>query len=117
MKRQITLILFALLFIPFLAFGDGMPIDKNGRFYGGSTTVITLTKEQIKTLSLPENKWHRMALTDEQRSKLKKEAGKSHQSSCFMIPASENPTVHVKLQIAPSFQRDRGRDSPCIFEV
>lgn len=63
--------------IPFLALADGMPIDKNGRFYGGPTTVITLTKAQIKSLSLPENKWHRMALTEEQRAKLKKEAGKS----------------------------------------
>lgn len=74
---RIASILLVIMAIPFLALADGMPIDKNGRFYGGPTTVITLTKAQIKSLSLPENKWHRMALTEEQRAKLKKEAGKS----------------------------------------
>ena len=49
-----------------LSFADGMPIGKNGRFYGGPTTVIILTKEQIKILSLPEENWKRISLTDEQ---------------------------------------------------
>ncbi len=80
---RITSILLVIMAIPVLALADGMPIDKNGRFYGGPTTVITLSKAQIKALSLPENKWHRMALTDEQRDKLKKEAGKS--PSLFMF--------------------------------
>jgi hypothetical protein len=77
MTRIAAIILLILAIVPRLALADGMPIDKTGRFYGGTTTVITLTKAQIKTLSLPENKWHRLALTDEQRAKLKKESGKN----------------------------------------
>jgi len=60
-----------------LLWADGMPIDKNGRFYGGPTTIITLTTEQIKKLALPENAGKRLALTEVQRAKLKKETGKS----------------------------------------
>ncbi len=80
---RLASILLVIMVMPVLVLADGMPIDKNGRFYGGLTTVITLTETQIKTLSSPENKWHRMALTDEQRCKLKKEAGKS--PSLFMF--------------------------------
>lgn len=77
MKRKVLITLLVLCLLTQWVFADGMPIDKNGRFYGGTTTIITLTKAQIKTLSLPEKKWKRMALTEEQRTKLMNEAGKS----------------------------------------
>lgn len=83
MTRSVATFLFIISIMPGIALADGMPIAKNGRFSGGQTTVITLTRAQIKMLSLPENKWHRIALTDEQRAKLNKEAGKS--PSLFMF--------------------------------
>ncbi len=69
-------ILTLIFIIPCLALADGMPIDKAGRFYGGPTTIINLTKQQIKTLADPAMKWKRIPLTEEQRSKLLNETGK-----------------------------------------
>ena len=77
MKTLVFLSFLPLLLFASLSFADGMPIDKNGRFIGGKTTVITLTSEQINILSQPEEKWKRIALTDKQREKLMKEAGVS----------------------------------------
>jgi hypothetical protein len=67
----------ATFILPSISFSDGMPIDENGRFYGGSTTVIELTTEQIESLSTPEIRWNRIPLTKKQRDKLKEESGKS----------------------------------------
>ncbi len=75
MRIPVT-ILTLLFIVPCLASADGMPIDKAGRFYGGPTTIITLTKEQLKTLADPKMKWKRIPLTAEQRAKLMKETGK-----------------------------------------
>jgi hypothetical protein len=71
------MILLGSIMAPQFALADGMPIDQSGRFSGGPTTVITLTAAQIEALAVPENKWRRIALTGEQRTKLMKEAGSS----------------------------------------
>ena len=73
--RIVITMLTLILILPCVAMADGMPIDKAGLFSGGPTTIITLTKEQIKTLADPAMKWKRMPLTDKQRAKLMKEAG------------------------------------------
>lgn len=71
--------------IPCMALADGMPIDKTGRFYGGPTTIITLTQEQQKTLADPKMKWKRIPLTEEQRAKLMKETGKGLTMFMFYV--------------------------------
>lgn len=75
--------LFVLSAMVGLALADGMPIDKDGRFKGGPTTVVTLTAEQIKFLAGPERKWERISLSSEQRAKLMIEAGKSPEQFSF----------------------------------
>ena len=71
--RRLVLILGFCL-VQGILYADGMPIE-NGRFVGGPTTVLTLTREQtaaLKTAGKEDQKF--LVLTDGQQRQLKREA-------------------------------------------
>jgi hypothetical protein len=56
-------------------YADGMPID-NGRFIGGPTTVLTLTREQTAALKTAGKEGQKiLVLTDGQRRQLARATG------------------------------------------